>query len=127
MSEIGKMPLGIAVAIPVPRRAVAVRSGTSEPRRKSLRVDHFQSSLYARSPEPGQEARSLQAEPRSEEHTSELQSLMRISYAVFCLKKKKKPRIESMVHNRHNMPNIDINNEINTHSRTIKTRVTIIS
>src|SRR3546814_3037981 len=28
--------------------------------------------------------------PRSEEHTSELQSLMRISYAVFCLKKKKK-------------------------------------
>src|SRR3546814_9810631 len=29
---------------------------------------------------------------RSEEHTSELQSLMRISYAVFCLKKKKKPQ-----------------------------------
>src|SRR3546814_1879050 len=32
----------------------------------------------------------LQAAQRSEEHTSELQSLMRISYAVFCLKKKKK-------------------------------------
>src|SRR3546814_2759919 len=31
----------------------------------------------------------LAFEPRSEEHTSELQSLMRISYAVFCLKKKK--------------------------------------
>src|SRR3546814_8930894 len=30
------------------------------------------------------------AAQRSEEHTSELQSLMRISYAVFCLKKKKK-------------------------------------
>src|SRR3546814_8235843 len=29
---------------------------------------------------------------RSEEHKSELQSLMRISYAVFCLKKKKKPQ-----------------------------------
>src|SRR3546814_6044750 len=29
---------------------------------------------------------------RSEEHTSELQSLMRISYAVFCLKKKKTPQ-----------------------------------
>src|SRR3546814_4518050 len=29
---------------------------------------------------------------RSEEHTSELQSLMRISYAVFCLKKKKTPK-----------------------------------
>src|SRR3546814_2698751 len=34
-------------------------------------------------------------EPRSEEHTSELQSLMRISYAVFCLKKKKnEPQIQ---------------------------------
>src|SRR3546814_2936288 len=32
----------------------------------------------------------LVAQLRSEEHTSELQSLMRISYAVFCLKKKKK-------------------------------------
>src|SRR3546814_5132324 len=31
---------------------------------------------------------SAQARVRSEEHTSELQSLMRISYAVFCLKKK---------------------------------------
>src|SRR3546814_10070460 len=30
---------------------------------------------------------------RSEEHTSELQSLMRISYAVFCLKKKKKTNV----------------------------------
>src|SRR3546814_5720963 len=32
---------------------------------------------------------SCQREARSEEHTSELQSLMRISYAVFCLKNKK--------------------------------------
>src|SRR3546814_5492537 len=31
----------------------------------------------------------LHVRPRSEEHTSELQSLMRTSYAVFCLKKKK--------------------------------------
>src|SRR3546814_7707301 len=36
-------------------------------------------------------ADALCAAARSEEHTSELQSLMRISYAVFCLKKKKKP------------------------------------
>src|SRR3546814_8206162 len=35
------------------------------------------------------------ANPRSEEHTSELQSLMRISYAVFCLKKKKKIKHKS--------------------------------
>src|SRR3546814_8360431 len=33
---------------------------------------------------------SVETQGRSEEHTSELQSLMRISYAVFCLKKKKK-------------------------------------
>src|SRR3546814_6340509 len=36
---------------------------------------------------------------RSEEHTSELQSLMRISYAVFCLKKKKK-----YIHTHNNNP-----------------------
>src|SRR3546814_8664213 len=37
---------------------------------------------------------------RSEEHTSELQSLMRISYAVFCLKKKNK--LEHTPHTTHN-------------------------
>src|SRR3546814_4756911 len=49
------------------------------------------------------DAESLKAEyeaKRSEEHTSELQSLMRISYAVFCLKKK----------------NYTITNKMNTHS-----------
>src|SRR3546814_6279748 len=35
---------------------------------------------------------------RSEEHTSELQSLMRISYAVFCLKKKKKLQKAPVIH-----------------------------
>src|SRR3546814_5125011 len=42
-------------------------------------------------PRAGADDRILVAHPvdRSEEHTSELQSLMRISYAVFCLKKKK--------------------------------------
>src|SRR3546814_4197717 len=37
-------------------------------------------------------------DPRSEEHTSELQSLMRISYAVFCLKKKKQRKHEFTEH-----------------------------
>src|SRR3546814_1912938 len=46
--------------------------------------DYFSpSALAAHRPDAGQRM-------RSEEHTSELQSLMRISYAVFCLKKKKK-------------------------------------
>src|SRR3546814_9874204 len=44
---------------------------------------------------------------RSEEHTSELQSLMRRSYAVFCLKKKKLPRLveqPSEIHTLNNIP-----------------------
>src|SRR3546814_4261894 len=41
-------------------------------------------------PSPEQLSAMLKAAVRSEEHTSELQSLMRISYAVFCLKKKNK-------------------------------------
>src|SRR3546814_6874744 len=41
------------------------------------------------SPKP---LRPVDRPDRSEEHTSELQSLMRISYAVFCLKKKKKKK-----------------------------------
>src|SRR3546814_7843143 len=39
---------------------------------------------------PAEVARPRAGGPRSEEHTSELQSLMRNSYAVFCLKQKKK-------------------------------------
>src|SRR3546814_3678815 len=41
---------------------------------------------------------------RSEEHTSELQSLMRISYAVFCLKKKNSP---TLTHVLHSLPRLD--------------------
>src|SRR3546814_2279428 len=45
-------------------------------------------------------ARARAVPERSEEHTSELQSLMRISYAVFCLKKKKNdiPKLYSCIH-----------------------------
>src|SRR3546814_5457027 len=43
-------------------------------------------------------ARRLACEPRSEEHTSELQSLMRISYAVFCLKKKKTKKKNKIIY-----------------------------
>src|SRR3546814_4968425 len=44
----------------------------------------------ARKSTPSRRPRACRSRTRSEEHTSELQSLMRISYAVFCLKKKKK-------------------------------------
>src|SRR3546814_3253118 len=43
----------------------------------------------------------MDANNRSEEHTSELQSLMRISYAVFCLKKKINQHITSMTHHQN--------------------------
>src|SRR3546814_2391245 len=54
------------------------------------------------------------AKARSEEHTSELQSLMRISYAVFCLKKKK--------------PNSKAHQcviQINEHRYTVQTKISI--
>src|SRR3546814_9524536 len=50
--------------------------------------------------------------PRSEEHTSELQSLMRISYAVFCLKKKKIQR--------HYVTNTLTLNHDNVHNKIIE-------
>src|SRR3546814_5503172 len=46
---------------------------------------------------------------RSEEHTSELQSLMRISYAVFCLKKKNKHTTKPRVHHHTNTSTHNIN------------------
>src|SRR3546814_5939563 len=61
------------------RQALA-KTGLSvdEPRHQALRIDLLERF-----------AQLLPSTQRSEEHTSELQSLMRISYAVFCLKKKK--------------------------------------
>src|SRR3546814_7607330 len=48
-------------------------------------------------------ALAKEAAGRSEEHTSELQSLMRISYAVFCLKKKKKNEQNVYITNTYNI------------------------
>src|SRR3546814_3938592 len=56
-----------------PRTWLELKVDISRIIRESFQFDHRQPPLL-----------------RSEEHTSELQSLMRISYAVFCLKKKKK-------------------------------------
>src|SRR3546814_2007467 len=69
-----------------------------EPRRSVIDIPEVQSQLVGflkpriavHLRPAGQPRRHESApDPRSEEHTSELQSLMRLSYAVFCLKKKK--------------------------------------
>src|SRR3546814_3568859 len=75
---------------------LSVRDGGVQ--RFVLRLEHEQThtdvvvGLLAAEREPGVlfELTRSRLEQRSEEHTSELQSLMRISYAVFCLKQKKK-------------------------------------
>src|SRR3546814_2945373 len=58
------------------------RPAQGRPQRACLRPGEAQRAR------PRQPRRIQRGDPRSEEHTSELQSLMRISYAVFCLKKK---------------------------------------
>src|SRR3546814_4700073 len=73
------------------------------PRQRASRSTHTESPALTPTRWRRRENRCAAGAPRrsagrSEEHTSELQSLMRISYAVFCLKKKKK-------HIRHNHPN----------------------
>src|SRR3546814_6166503 len=55
---------------------------------------------------------------RSEEHTSELQSLMRISYAVFCLKNKKKNNEQTSTHRK--TYNIEYNDTLIIHTSSIR-------
>src|SRR3546814_7384073 len=61
----------------------------SKYRCKRQQCPHPQPPTTHRPSCPYQRLVGLQVADRSEEHTSELQSLMRLSYAVFCLKKKK--------------------------------------
>src|SRR3546814_7323715 len=58
---------------------------------------------------------------RSEEHTSELQSLMRISYAVFCLKKKKHKNQHTNTNKKYDiLPSLIHSKNINRHIDTTK-------
>src|SRR3546814_5542004 len=63
---------------------------------KEINCVHFVSPLILHSRSMRARCRAM-VRRRSEEHTSELQSLMRISYAVFCLKKKKLSRTQHTV------------------------------
>src|SRR3546814_1646305 len=69
---------------------VPIGGARSPPR--NLPCDSWTPHRPCMPPYPDRPPHSMMAPGRSEEHTSELQSLMRISYAVFCLKKKKNIR-----------------------------------
>src|SRR3546814_5046099 len=76
------------------RRGDVHRGGEGAPRWRPRQAGARDPRFHAAGSDPQPRACRLQQEGggggiRSEEHTSELQSLMRISYAVFCLKKKK--------------------------------------
>src|SRR3546814_3216099 len=78
---------------PTPLDQVRSRDGRGVPDAGQVHVQHGLPHRFRHGQSPvGGRDTSCSADDveRSEEHTSELQSLMRISYAVFCLKKKKK-------------------------------------
>src|SRR3546814_9530195 len=77
------------LALPAAAQAQAQREGSAKAEVRTLddARDIIREARRIISPNGIEELRAV--EIRSEEHTSELQSLMRISYAVFCLKKKK--------------------------------------
>src|SRR3546814_9953542 len=91
-------------------RSIACRSpGVSvDPRRghcqgRSARAaargrQHVEAARARRRRRQGSVGRARRGDGRSEEHTSELQSLMRISYAVFCLTKKTNRKIKNKPH-----------------------------
>src|SRR3546814_4500820 len=100
------MPDGLRVAVG-PDQAVLFRPSARNPRYHvkapqrlrlagyALRIDRVQRIFDGALPPalaPLLESDVENSRVRSEEHTSELQSLMRISYAVFCLKKKNQQR-----------------------------------
>src|SRR3546814_6608395 len=72
---------------------LTIRPGTTHEALAQLKLAFRSDEMCARFPEIQWGVTASNAsqitDGRSEEHTSELQSLMRISYAVFCLKKKK--------------------------------------
>src|SRR3546814_3990467 len=81
-SSLGAAPVYVFFSVTLPLILPGVVSGALFAFATSF--DEVVVALFIASPAQ----RTLPMEIRSEEHTSELQSLMRISYAVFCLKKK---------------------------------------
>src|SRR3546814_9350441 len=89
--------IGTPVPTPIPTpTGTATWPSEKRPEARPIRPPARLSTVMILPPEPSRKSvnfcsagSKVVSAPRSEEHTSELQSLMRISYAVFCLKKKK--------------------------------------
>src|SRR3546814_8504842 len=100
---------------PCPRGSHSLGSGERCERREAASVQRSAKAtcqpLWDRSPVDPAAKRYLGCSRRSEEHTSELQSLMRISYAVFCLKKKNQE---------HNITNIQTNEQQRYEQKQLK-------
>src|SRR3546814_2971902 len=96
--------VGIAQASDYAAAAVAARSGSFLNRSWKISGAQLLSRTCTSAPPSASLPKLTGAKPscsRSEEHTSELQSLMRISYAVFCLKKKNSSYTMCIKHNTH--------------------------
>src|SRR3546814_3346578 len=95
------------------RSSIATARSMSTPRGRRWRRANIRSSMPSargrRKRANMPTLRGTPIRPRSEEHTSELQSLMRISYAVFCLKKKKKQKTKK---DKHKSADIETNNTV---------------
>src|SRR3546814_3295928 len=93
----GRTP-AVAAALPrrQPGRVLLPEASCRQPRRRCA-CDRAAAEARARAVPVRRldRGRDRPGADRSEEHTSELQSLMRISYAVFCLKKKKQKQIKT--------------------------------
>src|SRR3546814_10104976 len=81
------------------RRPHRRQAGVAAHAGERKRLDHLQ--LVDRVARRRRIPDQLRRRKRSEEHTSELQSLMRISYAVVCLKKKKNTKYNSLVYKQY--------------------------
>src|SRR3546814_9426528 len=101
LREIAEDPLLSGRTLPTRLQVLAqrmARHGWTTPGYPQEGADHEseegQEALLRNAARPSSESEAgpKPAPDRSEEHTSELQSLMRISYAVFCLKKKKQTK-----------------------------------
>src|SRR3546814_3947202 len=95
------------------RRFCAVRAGGLRPQARQRIFARLSAAAVARSQADG--LPQVSAAGRSEEHTSELQSLMRISYAVFCLKTKKSVYSSYKQHLRHTTQTTKYSARIPTH------------